>query len=123
MKGYTGFVTSFNHVKHKFQVGLNFSFTQTLLKQEDFTEIDHNVDMQSSSPVCSRTPIPLSPLFAAEDPNWEVWLSPETVDKAHSLGDYNLTMSSYMTEYHLLELLGPQSSLTDEICMCCNREK
>ena len=45
-----------------------------------------------------------------------MWLSPETIDKAHSLGEYNLTSSNYMTEYHLLEPPGPQSFLTDEIC-------
>ena len=117
MKGYTGFVIGFNHVKHKFQVGLDFSLTQILLKRDDFSEIDRDVDMRSSSPARSTTPIPSSPLFAADDPDREVWLSPETVDKAHSLGEYNLSMSSYMTEYHLLEPPGPQSFLTDEICM------
>ena len=117
MKGYTGFIIGFNHVKHEFQVGLDFSLMQILLKRDDFSEIDRDVDMRSSSPACSTTPIPSSPLFAADDPNQEVWLSSETIDKAHSLGEYNLTSSNYMTEYHLLEPPGPQSFLTDEICM------
>ena len=74
--------------------------------------------MQPSSPACSHTPIPASPLFAADNPNQEVWLSPEVINEASSLGEHNLTLPSYMTEYHMLELLGPQSFLTDEICMC-----
>ena len=102
LKGYTGFIAGVNHVKHKFLVDLDFNGVQTLLNHEDFTEIDCDAHMRSSTPpVYFSTPIPTSPLLANDDPDREEWgVSPQP-------GEYALMSSSYMTEYHLLEPLGP----------------
>ena len=111
LKEYTGFIAGVNHVKHKFLVDLDFNGMQTLLNHEDFTEIDCNAHMRSSTPpACFSTPIPMSPLLANDDPDRAAWgVSPQP-------GEYALISSSYVTEYCLLEPLGPWSFLVDEIC-------
>ena len=102
LKGYNGFIAGVNHVKHKFLVNLDFNGTQTLLNHEDFTEIDCNAHMRSSTPpACFSAPIPMSPLLANNDPDRAAWgVSPQP-------GEYALISSSYVTEYCLLEPLGP----------------